>query len=136
MQYAQLDANGRVVTIVETAGVLTGPNIIQVPEDANVLGKVWNGTAFVDPPQAPLRTIPRQAFIDRWQFEELVALKGLVAQASGASPPTDALEAAVFWEQVTSRDVIHLDSALAQSARYALVAWGILTDARAAAIFA
>lgn len=136
MRYAQLDDSGRVVAVVDATAIIDGSNLIQIPDDADVLGKRWDGTQFVEPPPMPQRVIPREEFIDRWSFDELVAIKALAAQASGPSPSTDALEAAVFWEQVTSRDVIHLDSPLAQAAKVALVAWGVLTNDRAEEIFA
>jgi hypothetical protein len=139
MRYAQFDPDTKLVhTVGQGSSVPGGTDIISIPDDApDPMGKIWNGTSFEDPPPpASQNTIRRQEFIDRWDFEELVSLKGLVAQAAGQSPSTSALEAAVFWDQVMARKIINLDSALSSSAKVALVAWGVLTSERADQIFA
>lgn len=99
------------------------------------IGWEWDGAIFTDPGGTAAKVIPRSEFIDRFTFDELVAIKGLIAKAVGDSPSQASLEASVFWDQVMSRDEIHLDSALASSAKIALVAWGVLTEQRANEIF-
>lgn len=129
MRYAQIDANGIVLAVSDLSGTIDAPHMIPIGADVNVIGRQWTGSEFVvpEPPPEPPRTIlSRQEFIDRWEFAELAALKGLTLQVT-----QDGIEAATFWDVVMSRDTIDLTSALAQSARLACQGWGIL-DATAA----
>ena len=138
MKYAILDeATGSVVGISELESPVSQPNMVLIPDgESDPWGKRWNGSGWEDMPPVVSRIIPRQEFIDRWDFSELVSLKALASGNDPTATQQDALEASVFWEQVTSRDTVNLDSALAVAAKTALVNWGILTSARADEVFA
>jgi len=133
---ALLDGNDIVENIV-IADLTDFPDAINLTATGLTcgIGWHWNGTDFDPPVSVSKRILSRTEFIDRWEFSELVALKGLVAQATGASPSQDSLEAAVFWDQVMGRETINLDSPLAQAAKLALVSWGVFTSTRADEIF-
>jgi len=97
---------------------------------AGRIGDKWNGDQFIPKEEEVRRLIPRQDFIDRFDFNELAAIKALARQQTH-----EGIKAEVFWEQVTSRDVINLDSPLSQAAKLALQGWGIIGSTRADEIF-
>jgi len=108
------------------------PNTVDITdwEGRCEIGDTWDGKTFTPPPPPARPVISRQEFIDRWEFEELAALKMLAAKNT-----QDGVEAAVFWDQVMARDTINLQSPLSQAAKLALQGWGIMTNARADEVF-
>ena len=134
MRFAQVDPDtGRVVSVIHIATTVTGDHVVPLEEGtADPTGKVWDGSAFVDPPAPPPapRIIPQPEFVDRFAMDELVALKTLATQTNA-----DGIQAAVFWDQVMTRKTINLDSAMAQAGMSALIAWSILTPERASVVF-
>lgn len=118
------------IAVSELSGEIDLPGMILIPETENPLGQMWDGEIFHAAPEVAPTKISRQDFIDRWDFTELAALKGLTLQAT-----QEGIEAATFWDVVMSRDTIDLTSTLAQSARIACQGWGILDTDGANRVF-
>jgi hypothetical protein len=48
--YAQIDENNICCGVSELAGEINSPNLIQLGElDTTLLGKIWNGSEWLDP---------------------------------------------------------------------------------------
>lgn len=99
-------------------------------------GWTWDGSQFHPPTKQPRTVLSKSEFIDRFTFDELVAIRTMVAQGYGSNPTADGIKMAVLWDQVSNRQHINVESELAQTAKALLTAMGVITQDRADEIFA
>jgi len=63
MKYAQIDADGICISVIETDGAISAPDVIELTDAAaNPIGQKWDGSAWVSAPKQSQRIIPRQEF--------------------------------------------------------------------------
>lgn len=125
-RYAQIDmATGRVISVSELTTEVEAQDMIPIPVEFDPLGYLWDGQQFM-PLLEPRNEISIPEFLDRWEFAELTALY--------ARAETD-VQAKVWIDWVKARPAIRLDNKMAQDGKAAVVAWGVLTAARADEIF-
>ena len=87
--YAQIDAGGKVIAALETEGTIAAAHMIETAQAFEVIGKRWDGAAFVDvAPDAKTLAAAKLAEIDarsgmsRLMRETLIALAGANAPAT------------------------------------------------------
>ena len=134
MYYAQIDLRSVCIAISELSGINLHPNLIAIDRyDDTLLGKVWDGTHFINPPVTipdplpPIRKITHLAFMNRLTDEEMI----IILTAAKTNVPIE-----LWLRKFDAAQEIDLDDPITISGLRGLELVGILSDGRVNAILA
>lgn len=77
MFYAEIDENGKCFHV--TGCELPLSNCIIVTDDVNVLGKIWDGSQWMEPPE-PESPVPEPTQLDKIQTAQLTIMAAMADQ--------------------------------------------------------
>lgn len=129
--YAQIDGNGRVVSISQLSSLVESADLVPITTEQLIqLGDVYQNGVFTAAPPAALGTqITRLAFLSRFTDAEAVALD---LASIGATVPAAALRR--YMAKVNAANFIDLSREDTRAGVQALEAMGVLTEGRASEI--
>jgi hypothetical protein len=110
--YAQLNGSNVVIGISELAAPSVNPSLVSIESfDTALIGKVWNGTAFVDGPAPGNRTrLTRLEFRNQLTDAEKVAIYTAAESSVSIKIMLDDLGAAEYVELTDARTIAALNA--------------------------
>ncbi len=131
MYYAQLNEQGRVVAVTQTAAEVISPSMVALPLlDSSLIGATYQNGAFVPavaPP--PVRHVTRLAFLSRFTDAEAVAI-----DLASIGATVEAASMRRYMAKVNAATFIDLDRPDTRAGVQQLEAVGLLAAGRAAVI--
>ncbi len=130
--YAQIDANNNVVAISQLTSENNNPSLISISEyDESLLGLLWDGASFIDPPESPTTENEPTTIMTKLSFMRLFSTAELINVLTAAK--TDPIVEVMMMKLDLALEVDLLDQDTIDGINY-LESTNIIDTGRAAQI--